>query len=124
MCCGYPDRIDVEDYPKAPLDSYWKIAKTLDESSVMAVSLEDAHRHNDLKLLEEFSNTTVLLGVVAIAKSQIESAEEICSRLKQALEDIEPSRLMAAPDCGRGILGRDLSLKKLRELSEAAHSLG
>ncbi len=124
MCCGYPDRIDVEDYPKAPLDSYWKIAKTLDESSVMAVSLEDAHRHNDLKLLEEFSNTTVLLGVVAIAKSQIESAEEIRSRLKQALEHIEPSRLMAAPDCGLGILGRDLSLKKLRELSEAAHSLG
>ena len=71
MCCGYPDRIDVEDYPKAPLDSYWKIANTLDESSVMAVSLEDAHRHNDLKLLEEFSNTTVLLGVVAIAKVRL-----------------------------------------------------
>ena len=70
MCCGYPDRIDVEDYPKAPW-TLLEIAKTLDESSVMAVSLEDAHRHNDLKLLEEFSNTTVLLGVVAIAKVRL-----------------------------------------------------
>ena len=123
MCCGYPDRIDVEDYPKAPLDSYWKIAKTLDESTVMVVSIEDAHQHNNLKLLEEFRKTTVMLGVVAIAKSRIESAEEIQIRLKKALEHIEPSRLMAAPDCGLGILGRELSLKKLRHLSEAAKSL-
>ena len=123
MCCGYPDRIDTQNYPKAPLDSYWKIARSLDESSVMAISIEDAHRHNDLKLLEEFSNTTILLGVVAIAKSHIESIEEIGNRLQEALQHIEPNRLMAAPDCGLGILGRELSLKKLTNLSKAAHSI-
>ena len=54
----------------------------------MAVSLEDAHRHNDLKLLEEFSNTTV--SELLRLKSQVESAEEIRSRLKQVLEHIDP----------------------------------
>ena len=32
ICCGYPDKIDVVNYPKAPLNSYKKIAKALDNS--------------------------------------------------------------------------------------------
>ncbi len=123
MCCGYPDRIDREDYPKAPLDSYVRIADAMEESSVMAISLEDAHRHNDLNLLDHYKTTTIILGVVAIAKSRVEPVEEIRERLKAALEHIDAERLIAAPDCGLGILGRDLALKKLRNLSEAAHSL-
>ena len=73
MCCGYPDRIDVKNYPKAPLESYFQIADTMEDSSVNALSLEDAHRNNDLSLLERFKTTTIILGVVAIAKSQVET---------------------------------------------------
>ena len=123
MCCGYPDRIDREDYPKAPLDSYLRIADAMEDSSVMAISLEDAHRHNDLNLLDRYKTTTIILGVVAIAKSRVEPVEEIRERLKAALEHIDAERLIAAPDCGLGILGHDLALQKLRNLSEAAHSL-
>ncbi len=89
----------------------------------MAVSLEDAHRPNDLGLLEKFRRTTVLLGVVAIARSRVETVEEIRERLLLALEHIEPERLMAAPDCGLGILGRERAIAKLRNLCQAAHSL-
>ena len=123
VCCGYPDRIDREDYPKAPLDSYDRLAQAIDESSIMAVSLEDAHRPNDLKLLEKFSRTTVLLGVVAIARSRVESVEEIRERLLLALNHTEPGRLMAAPDCGLGILGRERAMAKLTNLCQAARSL-
>ena len=123
VCCGYPDKIDREDYPKAPLDSYDRLAQAIDESSIMAVSLEDAHRPNDLKLLEKFSRTTVLLGVVAIARSRVESVEEIRERLLLALNHTEPGRLMAAPDCGLGILGRERAMAKLTNLCQAARSL-
>jgi len=123
MCCGYPDRIDREDYPKAPQESYLQIADAMEASSVMAISLEDAHRHNDLKLLERYKTTTIILGVVTIASSRVESVEEIRERLKAALEHIDAERLIAAPDCGLGILGRDLALQKLCNLSEASHSL-
>ncbi len=123
MCCGYPDKIDREDYPKAPRESYFRLAEPLDRSSVMAVSIEDAHRHNDLSLLEHFQNTSVLFGVVAIARSRVEPVEEIRSRLLEALEHIDTSRMLVSPDCGLGILGRDLALKKLRNLSRAAHSI-
>ena len=123
MCCGYPDRLDNPDYPKADRGSYRTLAGAIDESSVMAVSLEDAHRHNDLSLLENFESTTVILGVVAVARSRIEPVEEIRARLQQALEHIDSKRLIPAPDCGLGLLGRDLSRAKLGNLCEAAHAL-
>jgi 5-methyltetrahydropteroyltriglutamate--homocysteine methyltransferase len=123
MCCGYPDSLDRADYPKAPKKSYFELAEAIDRSSIMAVSLEDAHRRNDLSLLEKFTNTTVILGVVAIARSRVEEIEEIRTHLIEALEHITPERLVAAPDCGLGLLGRELTLTKLRNLCEAAHTL-
>ena len=123
MCCGYPDKIDAVDYPKAPRESYFQIADAMEASSVMAVSLEDAHRYNDLSLLEHFKTTTIIFGVVAIAKSNVEAVEEIRKRLLDALDHIDAKRLIAGPDCGLGILGRELAIHKMRNLSEAAHSL-
>lgn len=123
MCCGYPNALDAEAYLKADPDAYLQIASAMDTSSVNAVSIEDAHRHNDLKLLEYYKNTTVLLGVIDVAKSHVESVDEIRARLQQAQQHIDSDRLVAAPDCGLGLLGRDLTLQKLRNLSTAAHSL-
>jgi 5-methyltetrahydropteroyltriglutamate--homocysteine methyltransferase len=123
MCCGYPDRLDNPDYPKADPEAYLQLADAVEASSIMAVSIEDAHRHNDLALLERFNTTTVILGVVAIAKSRVEPIEEIRARLEAALAHIDAERLIAAPDCGLGILGRELALAKLRNLVEAAKSL-
>jgi len=123
MCCGYPDKLDRDDYPKAEQDSYFQIADAIEQSCIDAVSFEDAHRHNDLSLLEKLISTKVIFGVVAIARSQVESVDEIRHRLSLALNHIEADRLIAAPDCGLGLLGRDLAMAKMRNLSEAAHSL-
>ena len=62
--------------------------------------------------------------MVAIAKSEVEPVEVIRDRLQAALMHIDAERLIAAPDCGLGLLGRDLSRRKLSNLCEAAHSLG
>ncbi len=122
MCCGYPDALDREDYPKANRQAYFQIAGAVNDSCVDVVSIEDAHRHNDLSLLELIPDTCVILGLVAIAKSRIETVEEIAGRIEQALGHIDSERLIAAPDCGLGLLGRELALAKLRNLTTAAHS--
>ena len=124
MCCGYPDRIDREDYPKADLDAYQRIADAIEQSSIDAVSFEDAHRHNDLSLLEKLPTTTVIFGVIAIARSRVETVDEIRERLQTALQHIDAERLIAAPDCGLGILGRDLAMTKLKNMCTAAQSFG
>lgn len=123
MCCGYPNALDADGYLKAEQDAYLQIADAMDESSVNAVSLEDAHRHNDLKLLEHYKHTTILFGVVDVAKSRVETVDEVRERLLEALNHIDANRLMAAPDCGLGLLGRDLAVKKLKVMSEAARSI-
>ena len=123
ICCGYPRRLDDEEYPKAPNEAYFELAPILDEVAIDAVSIEDAHRPNDLALLERFARKTVILGVIAIARSRVEEVDEVRDRLKRALEHIDPHRLMAAPDCGLGFLGRDLTRQKLAVLVAAARDL-
>ena len=47
-----------------------------------------------------FPLKTIMLGVVDIAQTTVEMAEQIHARLRSALEHIDARRLMAAPDCG------------------------
>jgi 5-methyltetrahydropteroyltriglutamate--homocysteine methyltransferase len=123
VCCGYPADVDLEDFPKADPDAYRRLADALDRAPVDAVSLEDAHRHNPLELLECFERVAVVLGVVGIARTRVESVEEIRARLLDALGHIEPARLIAAPDCGMTMLERDVARRKLAHLAQAARSI-
>jgi len=122
MCCGYPNALDQTDYKKADPQSYFDLAKAIDDAPIDQVSLEDAHRHNNLSLLERFEKTTVIFGAVAVAKSRVESEAEIAARIAAALEHIDRDRLWIAPDCGLGFLGRDLAMEKLRNMCAAAGS--
>ena len=119
ICCGYPDKLDAVNYPKAPLKSYFDISNALDDSIMDVVSLEDAHRYNDLKLLERFKKTKVILGLIKIADSKIETIDEIDNRIKNALKYINKERLLGSPDCGLGHLTRNLAKAKLRNLVKA-----
>ena len=119
ICCGYPDKLDAVNYPKAPLNSYHQIASLLDQSIIDTVSLEDAHRYNDLSLLESFSKTKIIFGLIKIANSKKETVQEIQSRVSDALKHIDSDRMIAAPDCGLGHLPRDLAKTKLHTMVEA-----
>ena len=123
MCCGYPDKLDETDYVKADPEVYLRLASAVEASIVDAVSIEDAHRHNDLSLLDTFSRTTVILGVVEIASSRVETVDEIATRLRAALDHIDADRLIAAPDCGLIMLGSELARAKLGRLVEAARAV-
>jgi len=92
MCCGYPDRLDNPDYAKADRQAYHQLAPHIETCCVDAVSIEDAHRNNDLSLLELLANTQVIFGVIAVARSSIESVEAVKSRLNNCWVAISPVR--------------------------------
>ncbi len=125
LCCGYPRHVDQpdEDVLKADPDAYFELAGTLDQAAVDAVSIEDAHRPANLRLLELFEQKTVILGLIAIAKTAVEPAEEIRNRLHEALSHIDSERLIAGPDCGLGMLDLATATSKLANLTAAANSL-
>jgi 5-methyltetrahydropteroyltriglutamate--homocysteine methyltransferase len=123
MCCGYPDRLDHPDYPKADRNAYLEIADAIEASVIDAVSLEDSHRHNDDALFGRFRETRLIVGFVAIARSRVEDVGEIRGRMREVLKHVEEDRLLAAPDCGLGLLGRDLARRKLANLCAAAQGI-
>ena len=59
LCCGYPDRLDTDEYLKAPKTNYNLLAPKLDSLGFDEVSIEDAEANNDLSLLALFKNTKV-----------------------------------------------------------------
>lgn len=120
ICCGYPDKLDSEQYQKAPSQNYFRLAPAADEGALDAISLEDAHRPNDLTLLELFRRRTIIIVVIGIARSRIESIAEIAARLRETLNQIERERLMAAPDCGLGMLSNEQVQAKLVNMVKAA----
>ena len=125
--CGSPGAYPKPDY--IPTPNWFReggagLSNPTEASSIRAISLEDAHRHNNLSLLEHFKTTTVIFGVIAIAKSGIETVGEISDRLKAALKYIDADRLIAAPDCGLGFLNKELALAKLANMVTAAKAVG
>ena len=86
ICCGYPAGLDDPDPAKADAASYFDLSGALDAADVDAVSIEDAHRPNDLGLLELFGHTTIILGLIDIAKSHLESVDALRARMGAALE--------------------------------------
>ena len=122
MCCGYPNRLDDTDYPKADPESYIKIVRQVDGIADQ-ISIEDAHRHNPERLFSLFTRSTLIVGFITVASSRIEPVSEIAARMEQILQHLPQDRLIAAPDCGLGFLGRELAMTKLRNLSEAAGAI-
>ena len=65
----------------------------------------------------------MIVGVVKVASSRVESVEEIQGRLKQILSVFPADRLAVAPDCGLAFLPRHLAAQKLKNMVLAAKSL-
>jgi 5-methyltetrahydropteroyltriglutamate--homocysteine methyltransferase len=119
ICCGYPDKLNGTDYPKADLESYFKISEALDNSSIDVISLEDAHRNNSLELFKNFQKKSIIFGVLNISCTEVETVHQIKSRLEQVLEYIKPQNLYVGPDCGLAMLPFDIATQKLKNMVEA-----
>jgi len=92
----------------------------LADSLAGQISLEAAQPHLDLGVLEELSNKTILLGVLDLGTTAVETADEVAARLRAGLQHIAAERLVAAPDCGMKYLPRATAFGKLRALADGA----
>jgi len=120
LCCGYPDKLDTDEYPKAPKTNYNLLAPKIDSLGFDEVSIEDAEARNDLALLALFKKTKVILGAVTVARSKIETKDDIRARVSEALKYISSDRLILAPDCGLGMLPVAVIKEKLKNMTDVA----
>merc|ERR1712048_1129820 len=94
------------------------------KSTIDAISIEGAWCRNDLSLLSLFPKKKIILGTMNVSSSRVETVEEMQARLTEALEYIDPERLIVAPDCGLALLDgpifRPLLNLKLANMCKAA----
>jgi 5-methyltetrahydropteroyltriglutamate--homocysteine methyltransferase len=84
------------------------------------ISIEAAQPKLDLGVLADLSTKTIILGVIDLSDSTIETAEQVAVRIRTGLTRVAPQRLILAPDCGMKYLTRDVAFGKLRALSAGA----
>jgi 5-methyltetrahydropteroyltriglutamate--homocysteine methyltransferase len=115
-CFGYA--AIVHDRP-----SGYPFLAELNDCAATHVSLEAAQPDLDPEVLRALPGKTILLGVLDLGSSDVETPERVAERLRRALEVVEPERLVAAPDCGMKYLPRDRAFAKLQAMVAGARSV-
>jgi 5-methyltetrahydropteroyltriglutamate--homocysteine methyltransferase len=98
--------------------------RELNDCSATHLSLEAAQPNLDAALLREVPDKTIILGVLDLGSSEVETPDAVAGRIRKALEVVGPERLVAAPDCGMKYLSRELAFRKLEAMVAGARLVG
>jgi 5-methyltetrahydropteroyltriglutamate--homocysteine methyltransferase len=92
----------------------------LADSIAQQISIEAAQPRLDFGVLSELAGKKIILGVIDLGDSAIETAEKVAERIRAGLKHVAAERLIPAPDCGMKYLPRATAFGKLKALSEGA----
>jgi 5-methyltetrahydropteroyltriglutamate--homocysteine methyltransferase len=84
------------------------------------VAIETAQPRLDPAIVASLAPRAVILGVLDLGSNEVEDPEAIASRIRIALQHIEPNRLALSPDCGMKYLPRQVAQAKLAAMVAAA----
>jgi 5-methyltetrahydropteroyltriglutamate--homocysteine methyltransferase len=98
--------------------------RELDDCLATHLSLEAAQPDLDPEVLRDVPDKTIVLGVLDLGSSEIESAALVADRIRKALTVVEPERLVVAPDCGMKYLARERAFGKLQSMVAGARLVG
>ena len=113
LCFGYAAA--VKDKP-----SGYSFLGQLAETRASQISIEAAQPRLDLGVLRALAPKSVMVGVIDLGTTAIETPELVAERIRAALKYIAPDKLVAAPDCGMKYLERDVAFGKLAALARGA----
>src|SRR5215470_20029653 len=113
LCFGYA--LMVKNKP-----SGYSFLPELDRSSARQISIEAAQPKLDLAVLKELPSKTIILGVIDLSTTAVESAQIVADRIRAALAFVPPERIVVAPDCGMKYLPRAAAYGKMRAMAEGA----
>jgi 5-methyltetrahydropteroyltriglutamate--homocysteine methyltransferase len=93
----------------------------LADVNVQQLSLESAQQKVDLSVLKTLRGKNLIVGVIDLSdESPVEDVDTVVARIRNALNFVDPHRLILAPDCGMKYLPREKAFAKLRVLAQAA----
>jgi 5-methyltetrahydropteroyltriglutamate--homocysteine methyltransferase len=113
LCFGYAAA--VKDKP-----SGYSFLAQLADTTASQISIEAAQPRLDLGVVKDLAPKSVMVGVIDLGTSEIETPERVAARIREALEHVPAERLVLAPDCGMKYLAREVAFGKLKALAEGA----
>ena len=84
------------------------------------LSLEAAQPDLDPEVLRGVPDKVIVLGVLDLGSSEVETPEVVADRIRRALAVVTPERLVVAPDCGMKYLPRERAFRKLEAMVAGA----
>jgi 5-methyltetrahydropteroyltriglutamate--homocysteine methyltransferase len=116
LCFGYA--AIIHDRPAG-----YSFLPELAECSCDQISIETAQSGLDCSVLSALDGKTIILGVLDLNDTTVETPETVAARVRRALPYVPPERLVLAPDCGMKYLPRDAAFGKLTAMTAAAAQL-
>jgi 5-methyltetrahydropteroyltriglutamate--homocysteine methyltransferase len=116
LCFGYA--AIIHDRPPG-----YSFLPELAECSCDQISIETAQSGLDCSVLSALDGKTIILGVLDLNDTTVETPETVAARVRRALPYVPPERLVLDPDCGMKYLPRDAAFGKLTAMTAAAASL-
>jgi 5-methyltetrahydropteroyltriglutamate--homocysteine methyltransferase len=122
ICYGYGIEANIQ--WKKTLGQEWrqyeKVFPALAASSIDQVSLECLHSQVPAELMALLKGKDVMVGVIDVANSAVETAEEVADTIGRALQFVPRDKLIACTNCGLAPMSRDVAVAKLQALAAGA----
>ncbi len=113
LCFGYAAMV-------ANRPSEYQFLTELVDTPANCISIETAQSKLDCSVLAKMTGKNIILGVIDLSTSEVETPETIAARIRRALPYIPAERLIIAPDCGMKYLPRDAAFGKLQSMVAGA----
>jgi 5-methyltetrahydropteroyltriglutamate--homocysteine methyltransferase len=122
ICYGYGIKANVD--WKATLGPQWRqyqeIFPALARSRIDQVSIECRNSRVPLDLLQLLDGKDVQLGVIDVATSAIETAEDVLATIAAAAKHVAKEKIIASTNCGMAPMRGDIAVAKLAALGKGA----
>jgi len=113
ICFGYAAIIHAR-------PSAYSFLPELAGCSCKQVSIETAQSRLDCSALAPLAGKKILLGVLDLADTVVETPEIVAARIRRALPYVAAEDIILAPDCGMKYLPRESALGKLKAMVAGA----
>ena len=122
ICYGYGIEANIQ--WKKTLGEEWRqyeaVFPALAASRIDQVSLECLHSQVPPDLMALLKGKDVMVGVIDVASSVIETPEEVADTIGRALQFVPREHLIACTNCGLAPMSREVAEAKLRALAQGA----
>jgi 5-methyltetrahydropteroyltriglutamate--homocysteine methyltransferase len=118
LCFGYPGGQALQHH-----FTYPELLDALMKTRIGGVTVEFARSDFDPAVLKACGDRLVMFGCIDPGNTPAPTVDAVRRRVGQALEHLDPRRVLLAPDCGLMTIDRALARDKLKVMVAAAKAL-